>query len=210
MIYLSGVHNAKLAKTGETVSLGVILTPNVGYRPGTGGMYRWWAADNGCFTQGAAFKMERFLAWLDRQPREGCLFVVAPDVPFDAEATVQRFAGASRAIRALGFPVALAAQNGLENMVIPWDDLDAIFIGGDTEWKLSNAAARICWEATHRGKWVHMGRVNSRKRMERAVGMGCDSVDGTFLKWPDANLPRLVSWFNDLCGQTEVLDRVSV
>lgn len=206
MIYLSGTHNAALATAAHVLPLGVILTPNVAYKPTTAAAYRWWAADNGCFTQGASFRMERFLAWLDRHERRHCLFVVAPDVPFDAKATLETFVDASGAVRGQGFPVALAAQNGLGDLAIPWADLDAIFIGGDTEWKLSHEAARICWEARARGKWVHMGRVNSRRRLARAVAMGCDSVDGTFLRWPRLNLPRLARWFDDLSGQIHLLD----
>lgn len=44
-------------------------------------------------------------------------------------------------------------------------------------------------------RWVHMGRVNSKKRLDTARAMGCDSVDGTYLTFgPDTNLPRLLSW----------------
>ena len=207
MIYLSGTHNSAIAAAGAAnLPLGVILTPNVAYKPETATAYRWWAADNGCFTQGANFRLDHFLVWLDRHDRRACLFVVAPDVPFDAKATLETFFETSGAVRGKNFPVALAAQNGLGGLVIPWAELDAIFIGGDTEWKLSHEAARICWEARSRGKWVHMGRVNSRRRLARAVAMGCDSVDGTFLRWPRTNLPRLARWFDDLNGQTHLLD----
>lgn len=207
MIYLTGVHSAAIAAAARTMPLGVILTPNVAYRPETASLYRWWAADNGCFTQGASFRLDRFLAWLDRHDRRDCLFVVAPDVPFNAKATLETFFNTSGAVRGKHFPVALAAQNGLGNLEIPWADLDAIFIGGDTEWKLSHEAGRIAYEARQRGKWVHMGRANSRRRLARALAMGCDSADGTFLRWPTTNLPRLRRWFVDLSGQAHLLDR---
>lgn len=208
MIYLSGCHHPQLLERAGPLPIGIVNTPNVAYRPELLEAYRWWAADNGCFSQGAAFRMETFLEWLDRQPRSGCLFVVAPDVPMDAQATLERFWTASTAIRRLGFPVALAAQNGLEDRGVPWPLLDALFIGGDTEWKLGSAAAAIAWQARQNGKWVHMGRVNSRRRLARALAMGCDSADGTFLRWPTTNLPRLRRWFVDLTGQTDLLDRV--
>ncbi len=207
MIYLTGVHNAKIAEVAREWPIGLINTPNVAYLPTTQTQYRWWAADNGCFTQGQAFSADRFARWLDRQSRTNCLFVVAPDVPFDAKATLAQFWEWSVRIRSMGFTVALAAQNGLEDIGVPWVLLDALFLGGDTEWKLGHAAGNLSWQAKAEGKWLHMGRVNSRKRMERAVAMGCDSVDGTFLKWPDANLPRLKSWFVDLCGQSDLQAR---
>jgi hypothetical protein len=195
MIYLSGVHNAKIAEAAKTLPLGLINTPNIGYRPGTYKSYRWWAADNGCFSQGENFSSDAWLMWLDGQPRDKCLFAVAPDVPMNAEATLAKFWEGSVAIRSLGFPVALAAQNGLEDRAIPWALFDCLFIGGDTEWKLGHAAHRIAVQARLMGKWVHMGRVNSRRRLHRAAEIGCHSADGTFLRWPDANLSRLRAWF---------------
>lgn len=208
MIYLSGHHGAEVAAAArDGWRLGLINTPESAYAPEVVSGYRWWAADNGCWSQGAAFRLDRFLRWLDRQPRPGCLFVVAPDVPMDAARTLERFWAASVEIRRLGFPVALAAQNGLELLGAPWPLLDALFIGGDDGWKLGHEAARIAHRAELEGKWVHMGRVNSRRRLERAVAIGCDSADGTFLRWPRANLPRVARWFRDLSGQSELLDR---
>lgn len=198
MIYLSGVHNRKIEAAAQRLPLGIINTPNIGYSPAALSSYRWLAYDNGCFSQGAAFKMTDFLAWLAAQPRDRVLFVVAPDVPMNAEATLAKFWEGSVAIRRLGFPVALAAQNGLEDRAIPWALFDCLFIGGDTEWKLGKASAEIAQQARWAGKWVHMGRVNSRKRLHRAAAMGCHSADGTFLRWPDANLNRLTAWFAGL------------
>ena len=42
---------------------------------------------------------------------------------------------------------------------------------------------------------VH-NRVNSGRRWRYAERIGCDSVDGTFLRWPTTNLPRLRTWIN--------------
>ena len=40
-----------------------------------------------------------------------------------------------------------------------------------------------------RGKWVHMGRVNSTRRIRYAASIGCDSVDGTkWVRWRDRYL----------------------
>jgi len=88
--------------------------------------------------------------------------------------------------------VALVAQDGLESLPVPWEDFDALFIGGSTAWKLSEAARELCQEAKRRGKWVHMGRVNSLRRMQVAEAFGCDSADGTMLRF-DPNRP-VQSW----------------
>lgn len=63
------------------------------------------------------------------------------------------------------------------------------------EWKLGPEVRPLVDEARRLGKWVHMGRVNSRKRFEFARAIGCDSVDGTYLtNGADTNLPKLLAW----------------
>jgi len=98
--------------------------------------------------------------------------------------------------------VALVAQDGLEKLRVPWDDFDALFIGGSTEWKLGRWAALITAAARIRGKHVHMGRVNSLKRWRSAASIGCHSVDGTYLVFgPNKNLPRLLGWADTIHGE---------
>ena len=141
-----------------------------------------WACDNDCF-QGLderAFRtMLTRLAALSVDERANLMFVSCPDVVCDAVATLTLFDEWEPQMHALGLPVAFVAQNGIEDMEIPWDRFDALFIGGDTAWKLGEAAARLVHEAKLCGKWVHMGRVNSAKRIAYAAAIGCDSVDGT-------------------------------
>lgn len=47
-----------------------------------------------------------------------------------------------------GWRVALVIQNGMEDLQLPWDELDAIFVGGGDPWKDSAAAADIVKTAT--------------------------------------------------------------
>ena len=51
----------------------------------------------------------------------------------------------------LRLPVALVAQDGLEELEIPWEQINAVFIGGSTAWKLGADAAAIAAEAKRRG-----------------------------------------------------------
>jgi hypothetical protein len=128
-----------------------------------------------------------------------CLFATAPDVVGDAVATLKRSRHMLGWIRYAGFPAALVAQDGLENLTVPWDDFDALFIGGSTAWKLSAAARALAGEARERRKHVHMGRVNSLRRLRYAHSIGCDSADGTYLAFgPDENLPKLLGWLRDV------------
>jgi hypothetical protein len=198
-MYMATPSSAETRAAMTAGDLGWIDTPEQGnHRPA--GVT--WCADNGVFGKGYPGD-SAYLAWLERNAADAstCLFAVAPDVVGDAAATLTRSAPFLPRIRALGYPAALAAQDGLEALAVPWDDLDVLFIGGTTGWKLGHAAARLAREAKERGKWVHMGRVNSRRRLRYASVIGCDSADGTYLAFgPDVNLPRLLDWTADVAG----------
>lgn len=168
-----------------------IVTPAQGNRIPDGA---WVCADNGCFGKGYPGD-DRWWSWVQGLPRDRVRFVVAPDVVADAQATIDRSVPWLSQIRALGMPAAFVAQDGLENLDVPWDEFDVLFIGGSTEWKLGPHAARLVQQAKRLGKWVHLGRVNSERRLRRALHTGCDSADGTFLAFgPDQNLPKLLGW----------------
>lgn len=172
-----------------------IVTPAQGNRIPDGA---WICADNGCYGKGYPGD-EKWWQWVQTLPTGRVRFVVAPDVVADAAATMERSLPWLERIRELGHPAALVAQDGLENMTVPWDAFDVLFIGGSTEWKLGPAAAALSREAKQKGKWVHMGRVNSLGRMRHAMLTGCDSVDGTFIAFgPDQNLPKVLGWVRDV------------
>jgi hypothetical protein len=163
-----------------------------------------WCADNGCFSKGYPGDVE-YLRWLAKmQYMVGeCVFATAPDIVGDAKATLVRSAPFLPVIQALGYPAALVAQDGLEYLDVPFSTFNALFIGGTTEWKLGGAVRELVTEARALGKWVHMGRVNSYKRLEYAQRIGCDSADGTFLRFaPDINVARVLNWLAKLEGVT--------
>jgi hypothetical protein len=169
-----------------------------------------WCADNGAFSD--KWDAEKWWSWL-QEPRQldhldTCLFAVAPDVVGDAHATTVLFREWGHRIRDLGYPVAYVAQDGLgihwngtlhagdlDGPTVSFDSFDCLFLGGTDDFKLGARARSIVAEAKRRGKWVHGGRVNSRKRYRYMAAIGCDSADGTFLRFgPDINLPKLLSW----------------
>lgn len=53
-----------------------------------------------------------------------------------------------------------------------------IFVGGSTEWKLSTMHQ---WGVLGKecGAWVHVGRVNTARRIRACAAAGADSFDGT-------------------------------
>lgn len=161
-----------------------------------------WCADNGCFSdRWDAAKWWTFLA-ANAQHAGTCAFAVAPDVVGDAWATHVRAMPWLKRIRDLGYPVAYVAQDGARADRLPWGHFDALFIGGSTEWKLGTAARALAHEAKARGLWVHMGRVNSERRMRYASSIGCDSVDGTYITFgPDQKLPDILAWLRGVNEQ---------
>lgn len=135
-----------------------------------------WAIDNGAF---ARFEEKAFLSLLAREePRKSsCKFVVAPDVVASARRTCEVFERWK--VRLIGWKVALAIQDGQQDLPIPWDAIDAVFIGGSTEFKLSPYAAHIIKAAKILGKWVHVGRVNDPARFCNFEKLGVNSIDGS-------------------------------
>lgn len=206
MLYLANpcgseaVVNTMLAGT-----IGYIDTPSQGNRRPNGVT---WCADNGCFSD--RWNETKWWAFLERNADDAstCLFAVAPDVVGDAVATLERSRPWFERIRGLGYRVAFVAQDGFDRIDVPWDEFDCLFLGGSTEWKLGPVARTAPIEAKRRGKWVHMGRVNSERRFRYAAAIGCDSADGTYLTFgPDQLLPNVLAWVRgndqlDLFGGT--------
>ncbi len=125
---------------------------------------------------------------------QDALFATVPDSVADHHKTLEMWPQWFQQVKDLGFKPAFILQNGCTPDEVPWDECDAVFIGGSTEWKLGIEAEAIVREARKRNKWIHMGRVNSLRRMTIAVHFGCDSVDGTYLAFaPDLNASKLVN-----------------
>lgn len=173
-----------------------------------------WALDNGVYgssrtiedawrREARLFPFETFwsrVATIEALPacdRANLRFIVPPDVPGKGVMTGLAFIAFALYYRdrESALPLALVGQDNMESQ--PWvpialDLASAFFVGGSTEWKLSQAAADMAREAKRRGLWVHMGRVNSVKRLEWALSIGCDSVDGTGLtRFSRSELPRV-------------------
>ncbi len=199
MIYLCNPCGQAVCDAMSAGELACLTTPKQGNAIPPGAQY---ACDNGRFGKGWV-GYERWWAWVvqtvEENDAERCLFAAAPDVVADAWLTFVHSYGWLSRIRALGIPAAFIAQDGCQASpwLIPWDELDVLFIGGSTKFKL--ASADLCREAVARGKRVHIGRVNSGKRMQFAKDCGAESCDGTFLTFgPIKNLPRLRRWFENL------------
>jgi len=193
VFYLTGSVTGVKEELAER-RLGFMNTPNVGNRLDPAWV---WAADNGCY--GSSYVGdEKWLAWLgsfSHEQQANCLFATAPDVVGDAAATLARSLPWLPLIRAFGFPAAFVAQDGLTVEGAPWEEFDALFVGGTTAWKLGPEVKALIVEAKRRGKHVHVGRVNSQGRYLAFAALGCDTADGTFLAFgPRVLVPELLGW----------------
>lgn len=137
-----------------------------------------YAIDNGAFS---GFEPRAFQSLLSRESTAVhlCRFVAVPDVVASARRTLEVFEYWRDRLNP--WPLALVAQDGQEDLDIPWNAIAAIFIGGSTHFKLSKAAKDIVMTARAIGKWCHVGRVNTPGRFEYFEEMGADSIDGTGL-----------------------------
>jgi hypothetical protein len=182
----------RYASTGR---FGHLKTPRNGNAPlGFAERGLLWACDNDAYAAWDEGRFRRMLASVSSLPDRGrLLWVACPDVVADATATLARFDAWEPAIAAAGLPVALVGQDGMEDAELPWDRMEALFVGGSTRWKLSHAALDLAAEAKRRGKLVHVGRVNTLRRLRTVWDWGCvDTIDGScFSKWPDKFFP----WF---------------
>lgn len=198
MRYLSGVPYPAVMRWEHG---GVMFTPEMGNTPDLAGVT--WAADNGCYTAGERFSPERWLAWLDNNEQywPSCLFAVLPDVPFDAAATWERGRQYIGELRSRGLRPALAIQEGIEHIGVPWSEIGAVFIAGrDHRFKQSQVCRRIVLAARGRDMPAHYARANSGKAIQAAFDMSCTSADGTFLRFaPDINWRRMQGWFERMC-----------
>ena len=93
------------------------------------------AADNSAYSQ---FKVNEFKAFVNRTMGVPIQWLAVPDSVANAPLTLYLFEWWEYELRKL--PLALVAQDGMEEYRIPWSRFKCLFIGGTTDWKLSRAA----------------------------------------------------------------------
>jgi hypothetical protein len=119
--------------------------------------------------------------------------VVVPDIVGSARRTLEVWHYRHRLGLPPGFPYAFVAQDGCENLDIPWDTMDALFIGGRDPWKDSQSAQDMVKTAKTFGIHVHVGRVNTKKRYELFAGLGADTCDGSGVAMYDHMIEKIVT-----------------
>ena len=171
---------------------GFLCTPNK-WRPilRPGFKHVTCGGDNLAFS---GFRARTFRSWLHRiQPhRDRFSFVAAPDVVGNTQATLDRFPRWERLLHRMDFPVAFVLQDGITPDRVPWQSCEAVFVGGSTAWKMSDPVLDLLKSAGMRGKYRHIGRVNSVIRY-RHFHPYAESCDGTGItRYVDRYIDRMM------------------
>lgn len=172
------------------------------YSPGSErGPYSYlpYALDNGAYvawTKNLNFDYEAWiwlLVWARLSGQEP-LWALVPDAVADRDRTLASWNTLAPLVRRAGFRPALAIQDGMTFDDVP-DSECMLFLGGTTGWK---EAAIKPWCERFPGR-VHVGRVNTMRRLLACYEAGAVSIDGTgwFHK---AERRALVRWLEETCS----------
>lgn len=141
-----------------------------------------YALDNGAWTafqKGEPFNEAAFCAALDKLGA-GADWTVLPDVVMGGAASLELSLRWMPRVLDASPRALIAVQNGME----PADVRDllgprvGIFVGGDSTWKEQTIGT---WAELGRevGCWVHVGRVNTARRIAICTAEGVTSFDGS-------------------------------
>ena len=170
----------------------LLLTPGQHEKPVDGFKY---ALDNGAWSayqSGKPFDGVGFLHAMERVGA-GADWIVIPDIVAGGMQSLEFSRHWIPKLRKVGTPLLLAVQDGMAvEDVIPVLDLGniGIFVGGTTEWKLRTLhewgeLAAFCH--CH----LHVGRVNTKRRIKLCQEARADSFDGSSATRYSVTLPML-------------------
>jgi len=152
-----------------------------------------YALDNGAWTAfqaGEAFDVSAFEKAVTLLGY-GADWIVAPDIVGGGVASLEMSLPWIDILSPIA-PVLIAVQDGMVAADVAGliGSRVGIFVGGSTAWKL---ATMNDWGALGRlhGAWVHVGRVNSARRIWQARDAGAHSFDGTSASRYACTLPAL-------------------
>jgi hypothetical protein len=140
-----------------------------------------YALDNGAWTafqRGEPFDEAAFVRAVELMGN-GADWIVLPDIVCGGMASLDFSMAWADRIRGIA-PMMIAVQNGMEaehirSLIGP---SVGVFVGGDSDWKETTLPlwGELCRE---RGALLHVGRVNSVRRIALCAAAGADSFDGS-------------------------------
>lgn len=156
-----------------------------------------YALDNGAWADHVAmrpFDEPKFIQLLDRFGANAD-WVVTPDIVAGGrQSLVLSLAWLARC-RAACPRVLIAAQDGMEPSTLApmLNSKVGVFLGGSTEWKLAQMSkwGIFCAE---RDIYFHVGRVNTKRRIQHALDCGACSIDGTSATRYAVTTPLISAW----------------
>lgn len=127
-------------KINSNVICGQLLTPLTRYQNWAVKRNQKFAIDNGAFSK---FNASGFKSLLERERanQSQCLFVAIPDIVGNARRTLEVWK--MRNSFAAGWPMALVAQNGIEDLDIPWQEMKCLFLGGGRSLERQPSSCRF-------------------------------------------------------------------
>ncbi|SAL00535.1 hypothetical protein AWB81_05903 [Caballeronia arationis] len=153
-----------------------------------------YALDNGAwraYQRGEAFDQRAFAVAVDRRG-ERADWLVLPDIVMGGMASLDFSLKWLERLRGMPCRMLIAVQNGMQvdDVASLLSPAVGIFIGGSTEWKEQTAHV---WGSLARRRhcYLHVGRVNSARRLRICAAAGANSFDGTSLSRYAKTLPRL-------------------
>lgn len=171
----------------------------IGHLYSPGGLTRTYpfipfALDNGrfpCWTAGKRWDEAAFLGLLDRVQNGGHKprWVLVPDVVADRDGTLREWDHWCTRLQRYGWPLAFAAQDGMEPEDVP-AEAAVVFIGGSTAWK-----RRTLHDWCDAFDRVHVGRINTDKWLWECHEAGAESCDGTgWMRGDERQLAGLITY----------------
>lgn len=153
-----------------------------------------YALDNGAWTafqQGKSLDEKLFMTAVEKMG-EKADWIVLPDIVAGGLRSLDYSLAWMERLRGIPTRLLIAVQNGMEvNDVRSFlNPAVGIFVGGDTEWKEKTA---VQWGsvARRRNCYLHVGRVNSARRIAICNAAGANSFDGTSVSRFACTLPQL-------------------
>jgi hypothetical protein len=151
-----------------------------------------YAVDSGAWTahtKGRPFDMQAYQTAVLRLGRDA-EWVALPDIVGGGLASLDLSLSSLVWTRQHTARVFLVLQDGMLPEHVAGLDVDGWFLGGSTEWKLRTLPM---WGAcaTEHGRPLHVGRVNSAKRIKACIMAGAASFDGASVSLFPSTLPAL-------------------
>lgn len=182
---------AYASRTGTRQNLAALRAAGWGLMVSARGVLRTegfdtYALDNGAWTsfqRGEAFDESAFQLAVDKLG-ERADFIVVPDIVAGGLRSLDFSLTWLERLRGVSTPMAFAVQDGMTPaMVEPYigagrSKAGYLFVGGSTEWKLATMSQWVeLGRRKHAG--IHVGRVNTVRRIKACLGAGATSFDGS-------------------------------